>query len=142
MQPRQARARGAIHQLRSFDQSVQQARLEALQGFADAKAQVDGWASRGAVLETRVNSIDATRALYRQQYLQLGTRSLIDLLNAEQEFLGARIDQAQGLHQQYRLAVQCLYFSDRLRSSFALQDAASATTNPASSEPASYGPQP
>lgn len=117
----QAQARGALYQLRAFEDAVQQARLEAAQGFSDAQAQAEGWAERTPVLQARVESIDATRALYRQQYLQLGTRSLIDLLNAEQEYLSARIDQAQGMHMQYRLAVQCLYFSDRLRSTFGLE---------------------
>jgi len=131
----QARERGAAYQLRAFEDAVRQARLEMLQGFAGAKAQVDGWASRAPVLLTRVNSIDATRALYRQQYLQLGTRSLLDLLNAEQEYHSARIDQAQGLHQQYRLAVQCLYFSDRLRGAFGLEAPA-----PEADTPLPYGP--
>ncbi|MCC6433077.1 MAG: TolC family outer membrane protein [Gemmatimonadaceae bacterium] len=119
----QAQERGAIHQLRAYEDAVRQARLETAQGFADARAQFDGWAQREPVLQTRVASIDATRDLYRQQYLQLGTRSLLDLLNAEQEYHSARIDQAQGLHMQYRLAVQCLYFSDRMRSTFRLDEA-------------------
>lgn len=119
----QAQERGAIHQLRAYEDAVQQARLQSRQGFADAKAQVDGWARRAPVLQTRVDSINATRGLYRQQYLNLGTRSLIDLLNAEQEYHGARIEQSQGIHAQYRLAVQCLYYSDRLRSAFGLEDA-------------------
>lgn len=131
----QARERSALHQLRSSEDAAEQARLEMLQGFADAKAQVDGWASRAPVLQNRVDSIDATRGLYREQYLQLGTRSLLDLLNAEQEYHSARIDQAQGLHQQYRLAVQCLYFSDRLRSSFGLDGAV-----PVGNATLSYGP--
>jgi adhesin transport system outer membrane protein len=117
-----AQERGAIHQLRAYEDAVQQARLEMLQGFADAKAQADGWAQRAPVLTTRVDSINATRALYRQQYLQLGTRTLLDLLNAEQEYNSARIDQAQGAHMQYRLGVQCLYFSDRMRSTFGLEN--------------------
>lgn len=122
----QAQARGALHQLRAYEDAVRQARLETAQGFADARAQADGWAGRAPVLQARVDSIDATRALYRQQYLQLGTRSLLDLLNAEQEYHGARIDQAQGMHMQYRLAVQCLYFGDRLRSTFHLENVRSA----------------
>lgn len=117
-----AQERGAIHQLRAYEDAVQQARLEMLQGFADAKAQADGWAQRAPVLTTRVDSINATRALYRQQYLQLGTRTLLDLLNAEQEYNSARIDQAQGAHMQYRLGAQCLYFSDRMRSTFGLEN--------------------
>lgn len=119
----QARERGAAHQLRAYEDGVRQAQLEALQGFADAKAQVDGWARRAPVLQTRVNSINETRDLYRQQYLQLGTRSLLDLLNAEQEYFSARVDQVQGAHTQYRLALQCLYYNDRLRRAFGLEDA-------------------
>lgn len=118
----QAQARGAEYQLRAYEDAVRQARLERQQGFADARAQADGWAGRAPVLQARVDSIDATRALYRQQYLQLGTRSLLDLLNAEQEYHSARIDQAQGIHMQYRLAVQCLFFGDRLRSTFRLEN--------------------
>lgn len=118
----EARARGAQYQLRAYEDAVQQARLEASQGLADARAQVVGWAERAPVLEKRVASIDATRELYRQQYLQLGTRSLLDLLNAEQEYYSARVEQAQGTHVQYRLAVQCLYFRDRLRTTFGLDE--------------------
>lgn len=116
----QARERGAIYQLRAYEDAVRQARLETQQGLADARSQVQGWARREPVLEARVNSINATRELYRQQYLQLGTRSLLDLLNAEQEYHSARVDQAQGVYSQYRLAIQCLYHGDRLAVTFGL----------------------
>ncbi len=119
-----ARERGALYELRAYEDAVEQARLEMRQGFADAKAQADGWAERAPVLARRMASIDATRGLYRQQYLLLGTRSLIDLLNSEQEYYSARVEQAQGIYARYRLAVQCLYYSDRLRSAFGLDDAA------------------
>lgn len=120
-----ARERGALYELRAYEDAVEQARLEMRQGFADAKAQADGWAERAPVLEMRMESINATRGLYRQQYLLLGTRSLLDLLNSEQEYYSARVEQAQGIHSQYRLAVQCLYYSDRMRSTFGLDDSAS-----------------
>ncbi|HEY0197392.1 MAG TPA: TolC family outer membrane protein [Rhodanobacter sp.] len=115
-----ARARAARYELSAAAEAADQARLETRQNFSDAQAQAEGWAQRAPVLQTRVESIHATRDLYQQQYLQMGTRSLLDLLNAEQEFHTARIDQAQGLHEQYRLAVLCLYNSDRLRSAFGL----------------------
>ena len=117
-----ARQRGAEHQLRAYQDAVRQAKLEEQQGLADARAQANGWKARGPVMEARVNSIDATRDLYRQQYLELGTRSLLDLLNAEQEYYGARVDEAQGRYAQYRLAVECLYHSDRLRSAFGVDE--------------------
>ena len=118
----QAQERGAIHQLRAYEDAVRQAQLQKRQGLAEANAQVDGWMRRAPVLQSRVDSINATRDLYRQQYLRLGTRSLIDLLNAEQEYHAARIEQFQGIHAQYRLAVHCLYFADRMRSAFSLED--------------------
>lgn len=125
-----ARERGAFYQLRAYEDAVNQARLQARQGLADARAQVMGWAERAPVLETRVASIGATRELYRQQYLQLGTRSLLDLLNAEQEYYGARVEQAQGAYAQYRIAVQCLYFRDRLRAIFGLDDVSATARAP------------
>ncbi|MFT4241074.1 MAG: TolC family outer membrane protein [Acidovorax sp.] len=124
----EARERAAAYQLQAYEDAAAQARLEMRQGFADAQAQVEGWASRAPALASRVASIRETRDLYRQQYLQMGTRSLLDLLNAEQEFHSARADQAQGEHTQYRVAVQCLYYSDRLRSAFGLDDAAGGAT--------------
>lgn len=117
-----ARQRGALYQLRAYEDAVRQAKLEEQQSLADARTQADGWKRRAPVMLARVNSIDATRDLYRQQYLELGTRSLLDLLNAEQEYYGARVDEAQGRYAQYRLAVQCLYHSDRLRSAFGVDE--------------------
>jgi len=44
------------------------------------------------VLTSRMNTITETRALYREQYLSLGTRNVLDLLNAEQEIGRAEQD--------------------------------------------------
>ena len=85
--------------------------------------QSQGHAQRLPVLAARVQSTQRTRDLYREQYLQLGTRSLLDLLNAEQEFHGARFEQAESVHEVQRLAVECLYQSGRLREAFGLVDA-------------------
>lgn len=117
----QARERAAAHALGAAEAAVEQALLAARQGFEDAQSQVQGYALRDPVLAERVESIRATRDLYRQQYLQLGTRSLLDLLNAEQEYHAARFEQAESLHEQQRLAVACLYHTDRLRSTFGLE---------------------
>ena len=118
-----ARERGAYYQLRSFEDAVYQARLETRQGLADARTQHDGWAERAPIIDARVRSINATRELYRQQYLQLGSRSLLDLLNAEQEYHAARVEQLQGIYLQYRLAVHCIYYRDQLRDIFGLESA-------------------
>ena len=117
----QARKRSAAYAVTAADAAVAQAQLVARQSFQDAQAQSAGHAARQPVLASRIESIRATRDLYRQQYLQLGTRSLLDLLNSEQEYHTARFEQADSLIEVGRLGVECLYQTDRLRSAFALE---------------------
>lgn len=119
----QARERAARYQLGAAEEAAAQARLEMRQGLADARAQAEGWQQRAPVLQARVESIHATRDLYQQQYLQLGTRSLLDLLNSEQEYQNARIEQARGEHEQAQLELQCLFYAGRLREAFGLEAA-------------------
>lgn len=116
----QARQRAAAHALGVADAAVDRARLVETQALEDARAQYQGQAQRLPVLASRVQSIRATRDLYRQQYLQLGTRSLLDLLNAEQEYHTVRFDQAASTHERYRLGLLCLNHADQLRTVFDL----------------------
>jgi len=118
----QATRRAAAHALGAADSAVTHARLSASQGLMDARAQAVGLQQRNQVLGNRTQSILRTRDLYRQQYLDLGTRTLLDLLNAEQEYHQARFDHAHNQHDLYRLQVACLYGAGRLRDAFALAD--------------------
>lgn len=120
----QARQRAAVRATEAAEAAVNYARLSAQQQLDDARAQSQGYAQRLPVLAERVASTRLTRDLYREQYLQLGTRSLLDLLNAEQEFHAARFEQVQSEREIERLAVECLYQSGRLREAFDLADAA------------------
>lgn len=72
--------------------------------------------------------MDATRKLYRDQYLQLGTRSLLDLLNAEQEYYTSLNDQIESEHEIYRQSAECLYYMGRLRDAFRTDDVVARTT--------------
>lgn len=134
----QAKAQGALYQLRYREDAVRQARLEVQQNLADANAQRAGWAARAPSLAARADSINVTRGLYRQQYLLLGTRTLLELLNSEQEYHSARVDQAQGDHIQRQLALTCLYFQDQIRSQFGVDMAA--TSAEAQPDAAFIGP--
>lgn len=118
----QARQRAAVHALTAADAALARARLVAVQELEDGRAQAQGHAERLPLLEARLGSIVVTRDLYRQQYVELGTRSLLDLLNAEQEYHAVRFDQAASVHEQYRLGLLCLYHTDRLRGTFGLDD--------------------
>lgn len=119
-----ARQRAAAHAAEAAEAALGYARLSARQQLEDARAQSQDHAQRLPVLAERVASTRLTRDLYREQYLQLGTRSLLDLLNAEQEFHASRFEQVQSEHEIQRLGLECLYQSGRLRDAFGLADAA------------------
>lgn len=118
----QARQRAAVHAAEAAEAAVGHARLSARQQFEDARAQSQDHAQRLPLLGERMATTRLTRDLYREQYLQLGTRSLLDLLNAEQEFHTAHFEQLQSEHEIEQLAVECLYQSGRLREAFGLAD--------------------
>ena len=123
----QARKRAAAYAVTAAEAAVERAQLVARQNLQDAQAQSEGHAARQPVLASRVESIRSTRDLYRQQYLQLGTRSLLDLLNSEQEYHTARFEQADSLIELGRLGVECLYQTDRLRTAFDIEPSRTAT---------------
>ncbi|MFF7708364.1 TolC family outer membrane protein [Pseudomonas sp. NPDC007930] len=110
-----ARSRAAGHALSAADSAEDAARLQARQGLSEAQAQTAGLGLRLQALQSRQSSIREARALYERQYLDLGTRPLLDLLNAEQEIHQARFDLANTLADQQRLNVDCLYNRGALR---------------------------
>src|SRR5690606_22259580 len=94
-----ARQRASRHALGAAEAALDTARLANRQLLQGARAQAAGHAQRQGVLDDRVESLAQTRTLYRQQYLDLGTRSLLDLLNAEQEFQQSRMERANNTHE-------------------------------------------
>ena len=61
-----------------------------------------------------------TGRLYRIQYLEMGTRTLVDLLNAEQELQQVRFEAVNIRQNLRRLQVDCLFLSGRMRDAFHL----------------------
>lgn len=76
---------------------IEAARLNAGDQARSFREQVIGAQARLGVLAERRRSIGEARDLYREQYT-LGTRSILDLLNAEQEIHQAAADQEAVLH--------------------------------------------
>lgn len=113
-----ARTRAAGYALSAADSSEDLARLQALQGLAQAQAQTSGLIRRLDSLGQRQTSISEARDLYKRQYLDLGTRPLLDLLNAEQEVHQSRFDLANTHADIERLNIDCLYNSGGLRRTF------------------------
>ncbi|QCI14589.1 channel protein TolC [Pseudomonas putida] len=116
-----ARSRAAGYALTAADSAEDAARLQARRGLAEAMAQTSGLGRRLSSLEARQGSIQEARMLYGRQYLDLGTRPLLDLLNAEQEIYQSRFDLAGTRSDLLRLDVDCLYNTGALRTAFGLE---------------------
>ncbi|WP_338444607.1 TolC family outer membrane protein [Pseudomonas sp. LTR0] len=116
-----ARTRAASHALTAADSAEDAARLQARRGLAEAMAQTSGLSRRLTSLEARQASIQEARMLYGRQYLDLGTRPLLDLLNAEQEIYQSRFELAGTRSDLLRLDVDCLYNNGALRTAFGLE---------------------
>lgn len=95
--------------LASAQAALDTARLNARQELQQAKSQVLKLHSSLTAQSQRERTIDETRVLYREQYLELGTRPLLDLLNAEQEAYLSRVEQQSTLNTLRRLQLTCLY---------------------------------
>ncbi|MBJ3815945.1 TolC family outer membrane protein [Shimwellia pseudoproteus] len=65
---------------------------------------------------------EQTRALYQDQYLQLGSRPLLDLLNVDQEIFQAQFSQVQTEAQLRSLQLDCLFSTGKTRNVFALDN--------------------
>lgn len=115
-----ARSRAAGYALTAADSAEDAARLQARQGLTEAQAQTSSLNRRLNALQTREASIRQARELYGKQYLELGTRPLLDILNAEQEIYQARFDLENTVADMRRLQIDCLYNSGGLRRAFGI----------------------
>lgn len=117
-----ARRRAADFSLQASQAARDSAYLSLSRSLSEAKEQTVSFALRLTTLDARARSIRETQSLYRQQYLSLGTRSLLDLLNAEQEIHQSRFDQENTRYDLYRLQIDCLYSAADIREAFNLED--------------------
>lgn len=116
-----ARVRGAAHALDAARAGLDTARLETSRQLAEARAQVALLGERTETLAKREATMERTRELYRLQYLELGTRTLVDLLNAEQELSQIRFDAINSSYELMRLGVDCLFTAGKLRGALGLE---------------------
>lgn len=116
-----ARLRGADHARAAARAALEAARLEAARQMSEARTQVASLEERRATLDRRYSAMEQTRKLYGLQYLELGTRTLVDLLNAEQELSQIRFEQVNARYDLLRLGVDCLAATGRLRAVLGLE---------------------
>lgn len=120
-----ARIRGAGQAVRAAEERIHTRKLEAQNLWFRLQQQMAGLSRRIKVLDARHQSMVDTRALYEQQYLALGTRSLLDLLNAEQEIFMAQTDQENARYDLWQAQVNYIHVTGHMRNVFALMGASS-----------------
>ncbi|KAB2442104.1 type I secretion protein TolC, partial [Enterobacter hormaechei] len=117
-----ARRNAPGHAVEPAQSTIQRTRLEVRQKLLEARSQVMSLMST-LQIQGRQEALSArTRELYQQQYLDLGSRPLLDVLNAEQEVYQARFTQQQTAGQLHQLQLNCLYNTGRLRHAFDLEN--------------------
>lgn len=119
-----ARKRAAAYGLQAAESAISTARLDMERNLLESRSQIGTLSRLMSSLELRAGMMVKTRDLYREQYVELGTRTLLDLLNAEQELHEARFQSANTVHDIRRLNLNCLYSSGKMRQSFGLQASA------------------
>lgn len=115
-----ARQSAADYAVRTADAAVLTIRNEVARSLQESREQIGSIESRIDILSQRRGMMEETGKLYRLQYLEMGTRTLIDLLNAEQELHQVRFDAVNADHDMRRLNADCLFNSGRTRDAFVL----------------------
>lgn len=117
-----AQRNAAKHTLDAANAMVRSARLEARQQLSASQNESMSLSTTLAIQARQQALGEKTRELYQQQYLQLGTRQLLDVLNAEQEIYQSRFTEQQTISQLRTLQLDCLYSTGQTRSAFALNN--------------------
>lgn len=115
-----ARRDGARYALQTAEAALATTRLEVSRSLSEAREQIASLARMLDTLGFRQQMMSETGKLYRLQYFEMGTKSLLDLLNAEQELHQAQFDEVNAGHDIRRLNADCLYNTGSTRDSFAL----------------------
>lgn len=115
-----ARREAASFALSAAQAARMNVRFQVKQALSVASSQTSTISMLLASLSARGGMTEETRDLYRRQYLDMGTRTLLDLLNAEQEMYQVQFDIANTTHDLRRLNVDCLFNSGMSRQGFSL----------------------
>lgn len=117
-----ARKRSAEYALRAAEAAKDTAYLDVTRRLREAKDKTRSYRSRLDNLDARYDTIVETQKLYRIQYLSSGTRTLLDILNTEEEIHQAMFDRKNTYHDLHGLQIDCLHSTGSLRDAFILED--------------------
>jgi adhesin transport system outer membrane protein len=120
-----ARQNAARYAAQASQAAIAAGKFDAQKTWIGAAAQVASLSTLQNSLKSRQTMMRETRDLYQKQFLDLGTRTLLDVLNADQELHAARFDEINTRFDIYKLNVECAYSAGRLRDIFNLTKPAS-----------------
>lgn len=118
----EANKRAASNRMQSAEARKDEVRLQVNQALSQLQVQLQNMQKRQSLLSRRVENLKGTKELYKRQYLDLGTRSLIDLLNSEQEYHQAQVDVAVNQSSIIQAQLDCAYYQGKLREYFNISD--------------------
>lgn len=108
--------------LSAANAGIRNAQLDASQKLSASRDEAVNLKQSIAIQRRQQLLGEQTRALYQDQYLQLGTRPLLDLLNVDQEIYQAQFNQVLTEAQLRNLELDCLFSTGKMRAVFALDN--------------------
>lgn len=109
-----AKKRAAENWARASEARKEEIRIDINRVISDSQVNLQNMQNRRDLLIRRVNNLKGTRELYKKQYLDLGTRSLVDLLNSEQEFHRAQVDVENNKLDIIQTKLSCAFYHGKL----------------------------
>lgn len=100
----------------------EEVKLEISQRLSDTQVRLQYMLQRQNLLKQQVKNLRGTKELYKKQYLELGTRSLLDLLNSEQEFHQAQVEVENNKSEIIQAQLECAFYQGNLRQYFDISD--------------------
>lgn len=116
------RVQSAGFVLQEAEAALQRARVSAWKKYEAARQQVEPIRDLRATLMRRADIMKKARDLYEMQYVDLGTRTILNVLDAEQELYEAEVLATNAEHDLHRLYVNCLFHSGKLRERFGVDE--------------------
>lgn len=116
-----AQVRAAVAALQASQSRLEAVRRTVQERWRDAELQLMGALARMPALQQRLLNYNDSRRLYREQYLQLGNRSILDFLNAEQELYLSRTELLNAEYDARQNKLQSLHAAGQLRGFFDLR---------------------
>lgn len=117
-----ARARAALNTLVGAAAAAENAEREDALEIRHLRREIDAATQRYDLLDRQIGLLQETRTLYRDQYFDLGTRQLSDLLDNEADFYESRAEYVELGSELTENRLRCAARDRSLRTAFEVRD--------------------